>query len=554
MYIDVGNPVERTPSAYAFPLLIKQLWLAPLANAPDQEIVYRDLKRFTYREIYGRIGRLASTFAALGIKPGMTVAVLDWDSHRYFECYFAVPMIGCVLETINIRLAPETVAYTLNHAQADLILVNAEFLPLLDRIRDRLEKPVRCVLLSDDPAAAASVAGDSRFVGEYETLLAHADPDYEFPDFDENTRATTFYTTGTTGLPKGVYFSHRQLVLHTMACIGSVASAPAQGRLDCEDVYMPITPMFHVHAWGLPYVATVLGMKQVYPGRYEAPMLLRLIREEGVTFSHCVPTLLQMLLGHPDAAATDLSHMKMVIGGAAFPQGLCRRALERGMDVYSGYGMSETAPLVTNSHLSSREMGGNLDAQVRLRVLTGTPVMLTELRVVSEDMRDVSHDGQAQGEIVLRSPWLTQGYLKDPERSEELWRGGYLHTGDIAVMAADGRVQITDRLKDVIKSGGEWVSSLLIESVISKIPGVVEVAVIAIPDVKWTERPMALVVRERGADSLTAERIRASVRDLAAQGVVPEYAVPDRVRFVDALAKTSVGKLDKKALREKYAA
>ena len=549
MYIDIGNPIERTESAYDFPLLLKQLWISPLANAPDQVIVYRDQQRFTYRETWARLGRLASSLTGIGVGPGMTVAVMDWDSHRYLECFFAIPMMGCVLQTVNVRLSPEQVLYTLNQAEADVILVHHEFLPLLAGIRGRLEKPVKAILIRD--GASEPTAGDAAFVGEYEALLAAASADYDFPDFDENTRATTFFTTGTTGVPKGCYYSHRQLVLHTMAIAGWFGTAPAQGRIHREDVYMPITPMFHVHAWGVPYAATLLGLKQVYPGRYDAALMLKLIRDEGVTFSHCVPTLLQMLLSHPDAAHIDLSKLKMVIGGSALPQGLCRMALERGIDVFTGYGMSETAPIQAVMHLSRAEMAGDVDSQVALRVRTDQAFMLCDVRIVDEEMRGQAHDGQAQGEVVFRSPWLTQGYLSQPGASRDLWRGGYLHSGDIGSIDAAGRLQIRDRLKDVIKTGGEWVSSLALEDLISRMAGVAEVAVIGVPDPKWGERPLALVVPRSGA-TLEPQAIRRQLMDLAGTGDIPTYMVPGQIRIVEALAKTSVGKLDKKALRSTY--
>ena len=256
---------------YAYPLLIKQLLHTPLVHAPDQEIVYRDVCRHSYREFAGRVGRLGSVLKRLGVGFGDTVAVADWDSHRYLESYFAVPMLGAVLMTVNVRLSPEQIAYTIDHCGAETLLINTEFLPILDAIRAHLPKLKRVVLLSDeacDPAAAGAV-------GEYEALLQSGDPACQFPDFDENTRATTFYTTGTTGLPKGVFFSHRQLVLHTLAVRATLAGT-GQGHIGADDVYMPITPMFHVHAWGMPLVAVTMGLKQVYPGRYEPAKLLGL--------------------------------------------------------------------------------------------------------------------------------------------------------------------------------------------------------------------------------------------------------------------------------------
>lgn len=543
------NPIVRTPSAYDFPLLIKQLWITPLANAPQQEVVYRGERRHSYVQTRERVGRLASALAGLGVKPGMTVAVMDWDSHRYLESFFAIPMMGCVLQTVNIRLSPDKILYTLNHARADVVLVNAEFLPCLGAIRDKLETVRSFVLINDD---AAPPQTPIQFAGEYEALLAAADPAYDFPDFDEHTRATTFYTTGTTGLPKGVYFSHRQIVLHAMAILAWFGTAPVQGRIHREDVYMPITPMFHVHGWGMPFAATLLGLRQIYPGRYVPELLLKLIREEKVTHSHCVPTLLHMLISHPASKDVDLSKLKMVIGGSAMSKGLARAALERGIDVYSGYGMSETGPLQIVNHLSSEDLKQDLDTQAALRTRTGRSVVLCDVRAVDEQMQPLPRDGRSTGEIVFRSPWLTQGYLFDAQRSEELWRGGALHSGDIGSFSEDGFLHISDRVKDVVKTGGEWISSLDLEDLISQIPGVSEVAVIGVPDPKWGERPLALVVPKPQA-TVDPEAVRQHLAGYAERGVISRYGVPDRVLLVETLDKTSVGKLDKKVLRARFA-
>ncbi len=551
--------IERTPSAYDYPLLIKHLLHTPLAIAPDQEIVYRDVRRFPYRLLRQRIGRLASGLAAVGVRPGDTVAVMDWDSHRYLECFFAVPMMGAVLQTVNIRLSPEQILYTLNHARADVMLCHTDFLPVLDSLKEHLETVKTCVMLSDGGGVAEGPPASVEMAGEYEALLARSAEDFAFPDFDEHTRATTFYTTGTTGNPKGVYFSHRQLVLHTLAALGSLASAAAQQRLHRGDVYMPMTPMFHVHAWGLPYVATAMGIKQVYPGRYLPDMLLALIKREKVTFSHCVPTILHMLLSSPAAGEVDLSGWKVIIGGSALPKGLAKQAMDKGIDVFAGYGMSETCPILSLAHLKPSMTGGDKlphpsDADQRLdyRTRAGLPIQLVELRVVDEQMQDVPPDGQASGEVVARAPWLTQGYLHDAANSEQLWRGGYLHTNDIGTIDSGGYLQITDRMKDVVKSGGEWISSLAIEDLISQYPGVSEVAVIGKPDEKWGERPLALIVlKGERAGQVTERDIQAHVKAVAERGVISRWAVPD-VLFVDALERTSVGKLDKKVLRQKY--
>ncbi len=544
---DTPNLIDHTPSAYSYPLLIKQLLHTPLAVSPDREIVYRDQLRYDYWTLRHRIGQLASGLQSLGVAPGDTVAVMDWDSHRYLECYFAVPMMGAVLMTVNVRLSPEQIVYTINHSGARTLLVNAEFLPVLETIRGQLEHVERFVLISDDP----SVSPPEGFAGEYEALVTAAAPDFDFPDFDENTRATTFYTTGTTGAPKGVYFSHRQIVMHTMGAALGLTSATGQGRIHRDDVYMPITPMFHVHAWGMPYISTLLGLKQVYPGRYAPDYLLQLVRAEKVTFSHCVPTILQMVLGHPTSSETDLTGWKVIIGGSALPRGLAQAALDRGLDVFTGYGMSETCPILALAQVKTSLLG-NPAREVDVRTKAGLPIPLVDLRIVDTEMRDVAHDGRVAGEIVVRAPWLTQGYFKNPEAGETLWEGGYLHTNDIGVIDGEGYLQITDRIKDVIKTGGEWVSSIEVEDLISRHPAVSEVAVIGVKDARWGERPVALVVL-KDVEAIDASTIRQHLGEFASKGTISKYAVPETIVFVNSLERTSVGKLDKKFLRAKYA-
>ncbi|WP_423395585.1 fatty acid--CoA ligase [Burkholderia sp. LMG 21824] len=545
--MSTASLIEQPSSAYAYPLLIKQLLHTPLAVSPEQEIVYRGKVRYDYWALRHRIGQLASCLQDLGVQAGDTVAVMDWDSHRYLECYFGIPMMGATLMTVNVRLSPEQIAYTLNHSGASVLLINAEFVPVLDAIRCDLLHIDRFVLIDD----GGSVDVPPYLVGEYEAQLADASPEFNFVDFDENTRATTFYTTGTTGAPKGVYFSHRQIVLHTLAVMAALASSPKQGRIDRDDVYMPITPMFHVHAWGMPYVATVLGLKQVYPGRYLPETLLDLIQREKVSFSHCVPTIMQMLLTHPAGKDVDLSRWKVIIGGSALPTGLAQLALDRGIDIFAGYGMSETCPILTLAQVKTTMLDEASQA-LSVRTTAGLPIPLVDLRIVDDQLHDVARDGKTPGEIVARAPWLTQGYLDNPEASDTLWEGGYLHTNDIGLVDSDGYLQVTDRIKDVIKTGGEWVSSLEVESLISRHPAVSEVAVIGIKDEKWGERPLAIVVLKSG-ETADKSALQAHLSEFVGRGQISKYAIPQSILFVESIEKTSVGKLDKKALRSRYA-
>ncbi|MCB5945099.1 fatty acid--CoA ligase [Acidocella sp. KAb 2-4] len=537
--------------AHDYQLLIKNLLKTPLAQASRKQIVYRGTQRFTYPELAARIHRLGGALGALGALRGTRVAVMDWDSHRYLEAYFAVPMLGCTLMMVNIRLSPEQIAYTIDHAEAEILLINKDFYPVFAQIRDKLPRLRHIVCLSDD--GTAEPIGGALYAGEYEALLAAATPVAEFPDFSEYTIATTFYTTGTTGLPKGVYFTHRQLVLHTLTLMSTVLMGGMNGRVSREDVYLPLTPMFHVHAWGFPYVATLMGMQQVYAGRFLPATVLRLLASEGVTISHCVPTILHMILTAPEAREIDLDGWRVIIGGSAMPQALCRAALARGIDVFTGYGMSETCPILSLAQLKRDSEPGAPGAEkdVAIRCSTGLPAALAEIAIVDEDMNPLPHDGKSMGEIVARAPSLTAGYTKNPEASEALWRGGWLHTGDIGTIDAEGYLHIADRSKDVIKTGGEWISSLALEDILLRHPAVNECAVIGIENARWGERPVAIVVLKPDAET-TEEELKDEVRKRVDAGELSRYAIPDHVVFALELEKTSVGKLDKKRMRAIY--
>ena len=532
-------------------MLIKTLLAQSLKYEPTREIVYRDLFRMNYHTFNGRVRQLAHMLGQLGITAGDTVAVLDWDSHRYLECFFGVPGIGAILHTINVRLSPAQILYTMNHAEDTIVLVHEDFLPIIDALKSQLTTVKTYILISDkaytDPA---SIVVPDGFAGEYESLLAGQPDQYEFPDWDENSWATTFYTTGTTGNPKGVYFSQRQLFLHTMGLMACTTAYEAVPFKASHDVYMPITPMFHVHAWGFPFLATMLSAKQVYPGRYEPELLLKLLLKEGVTFSHCVPTIMNMLVNNPAAKQfqAQLSRWKVIIGGSALTKGLAKAASDLGIELFQGYGMSETAPILTLTYLNEVERKLSSDDQIEYRTRAGRIAPFVDVRLMDDAGNFVPHDGNSLGEVVARGPWMTQGYYKEPERGEELWQGGWLHTGDVASITPDNWLVVADRTKDVIKTGGEWISSLEIEDLLSQQEGVGEAAVIGLPDEKWGERPYALIVAKAGAD-LSPDAIRAALQARAERGELNKWYVPDRVVLVSEIPKTSVGKIDKKRIR-----
>ncbi|MAA66998.1 MAG: long-chain fatty acid--CoA ligase [Alteromonadaceae bacterium] len=538
--------IPPAKGAYNYPLLIKQILLSGPRYAPNEKIVYADRSEYSYSDLVDRIHRLANVLTDAGVKPGDTVAVLDWDTPRYLECFFAIPMIGAVLHTVNVRLSPEQVVYTMNHAEDDLVLVHDDFVPLLEQVSNDLQTVKGYIQLTDNDKAADT---SLKSKGEYEALISKASDHFDFPDFDENSIATTFYTTGTTGNPKGVFFSHRQLVLHTMAQAGTLGFSDQMPMLRSSSVYMPITPMFHVHAWGVPYAATMLGIKQIYPGRYEPELLVKLLKEHNVTFSHCVPTIMQMMLATDAIKTADLSNWHVLIGGSALTEGLCRAGAKLGIRMYTGYGMSETAPLLCSTFLTEEDGKLPLEDQISKRIKTGIAGPMVELQIIDPEGKPLPHDGETKGEVVTRAPWLTQGYLKEPEKGEELWKGGWLHTGDVATIDPDGTLIIRDRIKDVIKTGGEWLSSLDLENLISQHPSVAGTAVVGVPDEKWGERPHALVMLNQG-ETATVEDIQAHLQQFVDSGDINKWAIPQQIDFVDDIPKTSVGKINKKLIRD----
>lgn len=535
--------IPPADGAYQYPLLIKRLLMSGSRYEKTREIVYRDQSRYSYLTLNERICRLANVLTEAGVKAGDTVAVMDWDSHRYLECMFAIPMIGAVIHTINVRLSPDQILFTMNHAEDKLVLVNSEFLPLYKCFESKLTTVEKTLLISDTGDKTADLPD---LVGEYETLLAAASPHYRFEDFDENSVATTFYTTGTTGNPKGVYFTHRQLVLHTMAVATIMGSV--EGLLCTDKVYMPITPMFHVHAWGVPYAATMLGVKQVYPGRYDPELLVELWRKEKVNFSHCVPTIMQMVLNAKAAKDVDFTGWNIIIGGSSLNRSLYDAAKAKGIQLTAAYGMSETGPLVSVAHLNEELMAGSEDERTTYRIKAGAPGVLVEAAIVDGEGNFLPSDGETQGELVLRAPWLTEGYYREPEKGAELWAGGWLHTGDVATLDSMGGIDIRDRIKDVIKTGGEWVSSLELEDLCSRHPGVREVAVVGIADPQWGERPFALLVAHEG-HVIDAKALKEHLKPFVEQGHINKWAIPSQIALVTEIPKTSVGKLDKKRIR-----
>ena len=542
--------IRKVPSAskaFKFPLLIKNILAYSTMIEPTNEIVYKDQVRYNYFELNRRVRKQANVFKKLGLNGGQTIAVLDYDSHRYLECFFGIPMTGNVLHTINWRLSPLQILYTINHAEDVLIICHIDFLPLLESLFKDI-KTVKSIIVCAD-GNDYSKETSLPIIGEYEELLNQESDKYDFEDFDEDAVATTFYTTGTTGNPKGVYFTHRQLVLHTLSVSVTFSAIDRACQFNNSDVYMPLTPMFHVHAWGFPYVATMCNTKQVYVGKFDIEVVLKCFVKEKVTFSHCVPTILQMFVSHPATQNIDLSKWKVVIGGSALPKSLAKAAIQRGIDVITGYGMSETCPILSTVYVSPKDkLNPDIDFQIEARTRSGTPTIFVDLHLIDENGNTVPKDNETIGEVTARTPWLTQGYINEPEKSEELWYDGWLHTGDVATMNSHNSLKITDRIKDVIKTGGEWVSSIDLENMIGQHEAVMEVAIVGIQDAKWGERPHAMIVLKEGKN-MTKEDLKTFMQRYVDDNIITAWTIPSSVEFAVAIPKTSVGKLDKKVIR-----
>ena len=545
---------QQAQDAYGFPLIIKQLLNRAKIASTDQTISYADKVTYTYAEFFKRVNRLANVLKNIGLQAGDVVAVMDWDSHRYLEAYFAVPMSGMVLQTVNVRLAEDKVLYTINHAKPKALLLNAEFEPMAKNYRHDAPSIEKIIWLDDTEYGEDNINVKQASVpdyveGEYESMLAASSDAFDFPDFDENTIATTFYTSGTTGDPKGVFFTHRQIVLQTLAStLASALNAEGQGAR-YNDVYMPMTPLFHVHAWCWPYGATMIGLKQVYPGRYLAPTLVDLIEQHKVTLSHGVPAILQMLLKEMAARGRKFDGLKLLLGGSKLNEGLAKAAIESGIEFMSGFGMSESCPVLSRAVFDDKTDSMEMKEQLNYRCLSGSPIMLVSMEIWDENGKPQPMDGKSTGELVIRAPWLTQSYFKNSDAGNELWKGGWMHTQDIASISSDGTLSITDRLKDVIKSGGEWISSLEVETVFSFHPSVADVAVIGVPDERWGERPLALVVLKPEYVDTKAADILALGHQAVEKGHLPKYGIPSEIKFLAEMPRTSVGKLDKKRMR-----
>ncbi|HEX4733808.1 MAG TPA: long-chain fatty acid--CoA ligase [Thermoleophilaceae bacterium] len=492
-----------------------------------------DIRRAPYPEVAARADRLASALSKLDIGDGDRVGTFMWNNQEHFEAYLAVPSMGAVLNTVNIRLFPDQVTYIVNHAQDKVLFVDDSVVEVLEKIAPEFESVEHFVVVGDGDS------GSLKNVIRYEELLADGDESFDYPELDERQAAALCYTSGTTGNPKGVMYSHRSTILHAMAQSGANAIG-----LCFTDRVLPIVPMFHVNAWGIPHAAGLTGASLVMPDRFlQGEPLARLIEAEKVTCSAGVPTVWAGVLQYLDDNEVDTSSMRIVVcGGAAVPQNLMQGLEERhGIHMVQGWGMTETSPVCAVAHPPKGVEG---DDQWRYRTAAGRILPFVEARLIDGDGNEVEWDGKTTGELEVRGPWIARDYYEDPS-SPEKFHDGWLRTGDICSIDERGYVRISDRSKDVIKSGGEWISSVELEQALIEHDAVLEAAVIARPDDKWSERPLACVVVGEGKD-ISPQDLREFLSEKVAK-----WWIPETFAFIDEVPKTSVGKFDKKVLRQR---
>ena len=512
----------------------------------DSEIVSRTVEgpihRYTYRDAYARSGRLANALKRLGVVEGDRIATVAWNGYRHFELYFGISGMGAVLHTINPRLPPDQFGYIVNHAEDRFIFLDLTFVPLLEAMAPALEGVAGYVIMTDAAHMPETKLANAMC---YETLLEAESDSFDWPALDENAASSLCYTSGTTGKPKGALYSHRTTLLHTLGVNSAEGLATTS-----HDTVLPAVPMFHVNAWGIPYACAMTGAKLVLPGAgYAGDAMYEMLDSEAVTMSAGVPTIWFMLLEYLRTAGKTLTHLESVIvGGSAAPLSMIRAFEEdHEVTVFHAWGMTEMSPVGTFGRLNKRMLALPKEEQWKQKLKQGRAFYGVDLKIVDDDGNELPHDGEAFGELLVRGPWIIGGYYNDPEATAAAFDdAGWFRTGDVAKIDTEGYMQIVDRSKDVIKSGGEWISSIDLENVAVGHPGVAEAAVIGVAHAKWGERPLLIILPTQDAKPSAKE-----ILDYL-NGKVANWWLPDDVAFVDELPHTATGKVSKLTLRQQF--
>lgn len=500
------------------------------------------LHQYTYADFYRRVKRLGNLLTALGVEVGDRVGTFAWNNYQHLELYFGIPCAGAICHTLNIRLAPDQLSYIINHAEDKVIFVDGTLLPLFDRLAGQLESVQHVVLINAERGVTTKFPN----VHFYEELMAAVSDEYEWRSTDEQMAMGLCYTSGTTGNPKGALYSHRSMYLHTLAVCQANSLAVTE-----SDIVLPVVPQFHAMAWGLPYACVMNGADLIMPGPHlQPPALTGLIAEHKVTVAAGVPTIWTGLYHELKSNPRDVSSIRaLVVGGAAMPRSLIESyERELGVSVLHAWGMTEMSPLGTTSRLQGKHTDLPDHEKWDIKARQGYPICGVEMRLVNDAGEELPWDGTTMGEVQVRGPWVVRQYFKVEPTSEQFTADGWFRTGDVATMTPDGYMNITDRTKDLIKSGGEWISSVALENALMAHPKVMEAAVIAIPDERWWERPLAAVVPAPGGGEISFQELRDYLSASFAN-----FQLPDRIVVVDAIPKTSVGKFDKKVLRQQFA-
>ena len=528
-------------------LLISSILRHADKNFGDREIVSvtadNPLHRYTYADCCRRTRQLANAIAKLGLDHGDRIATLAWNDYRHLEAYYAIGGAGFVCHTVNPRLFPEQIVFIINHAEDKWLFVDLLILPLVEKIADQIPGVEGFVVMTDD---ANMPETSLKNAVSYESLIGSESDEYEWPEFDERTACALCYTSGTTGNPKGVLFSHRSQILHAYAAV-----SPDVMNLRSRDCVLPVVPLFHVNAWGIPYAAMMVGTKLVFPGPKmgDGETLYQLLEQEEVSLSLGVPTVWLALLQYAEASGQKLERLeRTIIGGAAVPEAMIREFRDKhDVDVIQGWGMTEMSPLGTVSTPKFGTENLSPDEMISLKAKAGRGICGVEMRIVDDEGKELPWDGVAYGALQVRGPWICSDYYKLEGESESHTEDGWFDTGDVATIDELGYMAITDRTKDVIKSGGEWISSIDVENTAMGHPAVAEAAVIGVPHPKWTERPLLIVIKAEGAE-LTGEEILQWL-----DGKIAKWWIPDDVVFVDEIPHTATGKIKKIDLRKQFA-